>query len=163
MPLPDGRVLIAGGQELNPPFGRLRSAEVYDPATETFTPLPNMAVEHGMGHTATLLQSGKVLILGGRTGQTAAINPTAVAELFDPATNTFTSAGEMTPSPAPSTAPSSSTTALSSSSAAELRTSPGVDLASTAEIYNPATNTFTQVAAPPLPGLEWTPVFLSKE
>ena len=162
MPLPDGRVLIAGGQELNPPFGRLRSAEVYDPATETFTPLPNMAVEHGMGHTATLLQSGKVLILGGRTGQTAAINPTAVAELFDPATNTFTSAGEMT-------VPRSEHGAVLLDDGTVLivvgwtQDQFGVDLANTAEIYNPATNTFTQVAAPPLPGLEWTPVFLSKE
>ncbi len=83
--LTDGRVLVLGG------WSR-RSAEVYTPATNAFTPVSDMAVVHGVGHVALLLPSGKVLVLGGDLGN---INPTAIAEVFDPASNTFTTVGSM--------------------------------------------------------------------
>src|SRR5215469_17176857 len=63
--LPDGKVLVAGGstgQFLG--FSLLASAELYDPVTKTFTPTSNMTVGRS-AHAATLLLSGKVLIVGG--------------------------------------------------------------------------------------------------
>jgi hypothetical protein len=66
--LGDGTVLITGGQ--NPafgakPYGVLSSAEVYDPATATFSTTPDMTIGR-TSHTATLLLDGTVLIAGGQ-------------------------------------------------------------------------------------------------
>ncbi|HKD09378.1 MAG TPA: kelch repeat-containing protein [Bryobacteraceae bacterium] len=94
--LDNGKVLIAGGYQ-NVPGGQhcegalhgptgdlecvtaLNSAELYDPATGTFSPTGNMTGS-GLGHTATLLPSGKVLIHWGRS-----------AEIYDPSSGLFSS------------------------------------------------------------------------
>lgn len=77
--LPSGKVLVAGGQA----FGGwytwpIQTAELFDPATGTFTALPNMA-EARAAFTAVLLQNGKVLVAGGTPFPDLA---TASAELF---------------------------------------------------------------------------------
>ena len=59
--LPDGRVLVVGGQNLG---GILASAEVWDPATASFGPAGSLA-EGRRDPTATLLSDGRVLVLGG--------------------------------------------------------------------------------------------------
>ena len=86
--LADGRVLITGGcssisDGLQP---LLASAEIYSPATGTFSATGDM-IEARHGHTATLLRSGKVLIAGG-VGNGDEPNLDS-AELFDPATGRF--------------------------------------------------------------------------
>src|SRR5438552_5860684 len=80
--LKDGRVLVAGGSDAN---GPLASAEIFDPASPItgFRPLTNTMGAARSGHTATLLNSGKVLIAGG--------DDTGTAEIFDPAGETFSS------------------------------------------------------------------------
>lgn len=85
----DGRVLIAGG-------GAGTSAELYDPETGTFTPTGNMTTSR-WSHTATLLADGRVLIAGGFTEEGAfpVRATTGSAELYDPATGTFTATGNM--------------------------------------------------------------------
>src|SRR5512140_26592 len=64
--LPSGKVLVTGGISFGPAGGPpyLASAELYDPATGTFAPTGAMATPRS-GHTATLLQDGRVLIVGG--------------------------------------------------------------------------------------------------
>src|SRR5678816_2351298 len=82
--LPDGRVLIAGGFQYTvaPRSTYLTNAELYDPAAGTFTATESMIEAQG-SDTATLLDTGKVLISGGFCG---CPNPHARAELYDPAT-----------------------------------------------------------------------------
>jgi hypothetical protein len=62
-------------------------------ASGTFIPTGNLMTPRGYGHTATLLQNGKVLISGG-VNDCCHVLPSA--ELFDPVTGTFTPTGNMT-------------------------------------------------------------------
>ena len=92
--LPDGRVLIAGGAT-EPVSGQISSvstAELFDPSTETFSPAGNLGTAR-RDHTATLLNDGRVLLAGGRTGGFGAF--LASAKIYDPAANTFTPTGSM--------------------------------------------------------------------
>jgi len=94
--LPNGRVLVAGGR--NFAFTQaFNSAELYDPITETFT-LTGSMTDTRWSHTATLLPNGKVLVAGGFTNPSTNQNAQPVlasAELYDPATGTWTPTGSM--------------------------------------------------------------------
>ena len=78
--LPDGRVLVFGGEGSTAWPDR---GELYDPSTGLFTP----TVSAGAGrssHTATLLQNGKVLIAGGLVGASrTAAAPATGSLLFE--------------------------------------------------------------------------------
>jgi Kelch motif len=86
--LPNGKVLVSGGKidEADPFEPYFKSAEVYDPATGTWSATGSMA-EGRSEHTATLLPNGKVLVAGG--------NGLLAAELYDPATGTWSPTGSM--------------------------------------------------------------------
>jgi hypothetical protein len=76
--LPDGTVLITGGQV--PGGAGAASAELYVPASETFYPAGAMTTwRHS--HTATLLPDGTVLIAGGWSNWPS---PTSSAEIYRP-------------------------------------------------------------------------------
>lgn len=81
--LPDGRVLIAGGQLSG--GGTLSSSELYDSQHGVFTPTGKMTSGRG-SHTATLLNNGKVLIAGGSDDQvqTDGVPYLKTAELYTP-------------------------------------------------------------------------------
>jgi hypothetical protein len=96
--LPDGRVLVSGGVTSGGDSISLASAELFDPATGTFTPTGPMT-DGRVYHTATVLSDGRVLVTGGCPfGRVYGNNPQFLrsAELYDPATGTFTSTGSMT-------------------------------------------------------------------
>lgn len=61
--LPNGQVLIAGGQYSNG-TNSTNQAELFDPSQNTFTLTGSMATPR-WGHTATLLFDGQVLVAGG--------------------------------------------------------------------------------------------------
>lgn len=96
--LPDGKVLIAGGRNSTCWYGCLEliwaSAELFDPATGTFTPTGRMA-QARYGHTATPLPDGRILIAGGTTPDLPDTDVSSSVELYDPATGAFTPAGTM--------------------------------------------------------------------
>jgi hypothetical protein len=89
--LPDGKVLIAGGfREEGTTEVAIASAEIFDPATNSFAATNDMN-EPRNGHTATLLSNGKVLLAGGWNQE----GRTATAELYDPQTGTFEYTGSL--------------------------------------------------------------------
>ena len=136
--LQDGRVLIAGGGAIGyAPIASVElyeaSAELYDPATGTFTRTGDMTTARG-GHTATLLPDGRVLIAGGEGALESALTS---AELYDPSMGTFTATGNM------AVAPGFFGTATLLGNGKILIAGVGP----TAEVYDPATGTFALTGA----------------
>jgi hypothetical protein len=89
--LNNGEVLVAGGFSENAPFTELSSAELYNPATGTWTPTGSLSTAV-FDATATLLENGKVLVAGGVTTTGSAVT---AAELYNPATGKWTPTGSM--------------------------------------------------------------------
>ena len=92
--LSDGRVLVIGGEAYlrSGPSQALASAEIYDPATRTFSPAGSLQVPR-LGHCAVALPDGTVVVLGGWTlvnGNGAVLSQ---VEAWNPTTNTFTVLG----------------------------------------------------------------------
>jgi WD40 repeat protein len=87
-PIPDGRILIAGGRDDDPIHS---SAEIFDSATNTFSSagIGSMGTAR-VGAVAAPLPDGRVLVAGGGNFDSPAL---ASAEVFNPQTNTFSSAG----------------------------------------------------------------------
>lgn len=88
--LPNGKVLIVGGGDEDASSG---TAELYGPASGTFS-LSGSSITPRSFATATLLPSGLVLICGGVDGANSA-GTLADAQLYDPASDTFTLAATM--------------------------------------------------------------------
>jgi hypothetical protein len=103
--LKDGRVLYAGGAIQGSSSDTrkvLDSADLYDPATATFTATGAMTAPRGMA-AAALLPDGRVLVAGGcQVCDTGTYQFDATADIYDPATGTFTAGpsgtGRMLPS-----------------------------------------------------------------
>ena len=85
----DGRVLITGGGDPN--ANLFKTAELFDPVTQSFTTTGNLNQERTRA-SATLLPNGKVLIAGGQDGGGTLLSS---SELYDPSTGTFTLTGNM--------------------------------------------------------------------
>src|SRR5262249_17706056 len=104
--LADGRVLAAGGSTHNGSvLGNVQtdSAEVYDPVRGRWSQTQDMAVRR-MGARAVTLNDGRVLLAGGNiydivgSGTNLTIvdrTELASAEMWDPLTGAWTSAGTM--------------------------------------------------------------------
>ena len=128
----DGRVLIAGG------YFRTRtslptataSAELYDPSTGTFTATSGMTTSR-VGHTATLLLNGKVLIAGAGPG-----------ELYDPVTSAFTATGAYAGRFAPFS-PYVNTATLLPDGKVLITASTDLANLATTELYDPVGGTFS--------------------
>ena len=189
--LPDGRVLVVAGRDLE--SGPSASAELYNPATGTWTTtsslisdearefhtatlLPNgkVLVAGGIfnggytynayrsqqynptngtwsdsgggnqryGHTATLLANGKVLFVGGRTTVHPEVNALSYVELYDPASNSSLTTGNL------GTARFFHTATLLPNGKVLVAGGTGISsVLTSAELYNPATGTWTNTGS----------------
>ncbi|MBA2736398.1 MAG: hypothetical protein H0U50_06355 [Pyrinomonadaceae bacterium] len=92
--LKDGNVLITGGHR-----GRrsaitiYSSAEIYNPTNNTFTATADLTVKRHK-HDATLLDDGRVLIVGG-SDERDSKGAYRAAEIYNPKTKTFAKIGDM--------------------------------------------------------------------
>lgn len=128
--LPSGKVLVTGG--IDGSGNPLSSAEIYDPVAGTFSFTTGPMIAVHASHTATLLNTGKVLVAGWGN---------AIAELFDPSTETFAQTGSMVQ-------PRVDHTATLLNSGKVLITggiqgaSPNTTVLAEAELYDPSTGSF---------------------
>jgi len=92
--LQNGRVLVAGGWSEN--YGpKRRTAELYDPETGTWAPT-GPTTTTPTDATATTLTSGQVLLAGGESSESNSVNGgDRDAQLYDPATGSWTPTGAM--------------------------------------------------------------------
>lgn len=92
--LDDGRVLVCGGNNLQPTGGQiLDSVEIYEERLAGWQTVAPMQRPR-MNHTATLLPSGKVLVIGGYSGNGG--EPVEMsAELYDPARDVWSDAARL--------------------------------------------------------------------
>lgn len=142
--LNDGKVLVAGGRTAwGGPVPILSSAEIYDPAADTWTLTALMNVPR-RSHTETLLPDGRVFIAGGGDAtSTASEMPIASCEIYDPSTGTFSLVGDMTtPRLAHTSTLLDDGTVLITGGSNGLSTRYPTDLA---EIFDPSDNSFTAV------------------
>ena len=138
------------------------SAEIYSPgAAETFALTPTSMAHERAGHTATELADGTVLITGGVENSAGTLAATNTAEIYDPVHQTFTVAANMNTARFGHTATllkngevliagglngSASLAVTSSNNQISVAFSNETgSILNTAEIYNPATKTFSCV------------------
>lgn len=134
--MPDGKVLVAGGSGNTDTM--LSSAELYDPATNNWTPAGSLATAR-FEHTATLLSNGKVLVVAGRY-DSVTFEAFTSAEIFDPAANTWSPAGNISIGRSQHTA-----TLLLNGKVFVTGGVTTAGAANNADLYDPATNSWSSV------------------
>ena len=83
------KIYVAGGRGSVVDDEGLRSGEVYDPNTDTWSPIGNMNSERYCGSLTVI--EGQLLALGGRDGTT----PLQTIEVYDKETDTWRLSGSM--------------------------------------------------------------------
>jgi hypothetical protein len=144
--LPDGRVLFTGG--IDAVTGQPTSAAaIYDPATQVTTTLTMAAAR--AGHGASVMGNGRVLITGGSSALNLT-NPLSLftgllvsTEIFDPATNAFTSGPNMLEARAMHTSTTLTNGQVLIAGGISLLPIVNIpNVSNTAYRFNPATNSF---------------------
>lgn len=141
--LPSGKVLLIGGYNPSYSFSSLSTVELFDPASNIWTAMAPMLVGRS-NQTTTLLANGDLLVVGGDS-EPEVDNDYRSAEMYDPASNTWTSIS------APAELQVAERAVLLHSGQVLLlgRFGTSMDNASQgAAIYNPATSAWRMVAPP---------------
>jgi len=84
----DGRILVVGGYGESATTIGIKNAEIFDPATLSWTSVPNMQYRRWYPN-ATTLSDGRVLVVAG--WQTSANTNAGISEIYDPVKNSWTS------------------------------------------------------------------------
>ncbi len=145
--LKSGKVLVVGGSSDQPFYlGSLASAELYDPQTNSWALAASMHTPRSF-HTATLLSDGRVLVVGGIEA-TNDVSGTVLgtAELYDPLTNSWTPATPLLFARARHTAVLLADHRVLVIGGTDSAYPASTSYFPTAEIYDPATQSWSQVA-----------------
>ena len=93
--LPNGTVLVAGGFSNDGGGTTTTSAELYDPVTGLWANTGSLTTGR-FGHIAALVTGGKVIVAGGETVLFGGLSSTPTnAEIYDPASGLWSSAGTL--------------------------------------------------------------------
>jgi hypothetical protein len=138
--LDNGKVLIAGGFD--------NTAELYDPVAKTFSNTGVLSTAR-QSPSATLLSNGQVLVTGGLDGNQAGI---LTADLYDPTAGTFSPTGTLNTARGAHTGTLLTDGTVLIAGGFNVNVTPS-DILASAEIYNPATSTFTFTGS--LTGTRW--------
>ena len=133
--LKTGKVLVSGG--LGAGNVVLATAELYDPTTQLWSSAGLLSVAR-TGHTATVLKNGKVLVTGGCSAFDCS-TMTAVSEIYDPTSNTWSTSGSLNTARAFQTA-----VQLTTGNVLVIGGMPGI---TSCELYNSTTGTWSNVAS----------------
>jgi hypothetical protein len=135
--LADGRVLLTGAEcdRYGP--------QIYDPRMDAISTAAGMPIPNGGGYAPMLLRDGKVLFAGGYGGpRDVNTQPHSVAQLYDPATNSWTLAA-----PPPSIRINPQSVLLADGrvvvAGGVYSASGPLPFLTSAEIYDPATNAWS--------------------
>jgi hypothetical protein len=143
--LNDGTVLVVDGGDLDIDslLVSFPSAEIFDPSQGKFSSTGSPCIAREF-HTATLLESGKVLIAGGNefNGYPTWLPATPTAELYDPASHSFKNTGSMKAARTQHTA-----TVLADGRVLIVGGSTSVEALATTEIYDPEAGGFVAAAS----------------
>jgi hypothetical protein len=142
--LPSGKVLVTGGavHAYSTPPSFVLMAELYDPATDTWTPAAPLAYGR-LGSAATLLPNGTVLIADG----TSKPEPKGSCEIYDPGNNTFSPTGALlTPHVTPRASLLQNGKVFVTGGDANWFKYDPLPASNVAEIYDPATGLWTFAA-----------------
>jgi N-acetylneuraminic acid mutarotase len=139
--LPSGKVLVAGGiGRCLIGYGTARTAELYDPATGSWSNTSSLHTSRG-NHSATLLPSGKVLVVGGVTATCGGTLPLTDAELYDPSSGTWSTTGAM------SVARENHTATLLPAGKVLVAGGDGLNALNSAELYDPAAGSWSSTGS----------------
>jgi len=143
--LSDGRVLLTGGKIYNQGGAPTAAAEIYDPSSDAFSFTGGMTTPR-YNHSATLLQDGDVLIVGGSASSVTGA-PLATAELFNPGSETFSAIGSMSTAHANHTATLLADGKVLIAGGSNRPPAAKNSVTAIAEIYDPSTRTFALTGA----------------
>lgn len=133
-----GKVLVMGGAAYYYISDATASVDLYNPATNSFSPAPNPMQDARTRFTLTRLQDGRYLLAGG--SRSSADQDLATAEIFNPADMTFTrTTGNMSRGRLWHSA-----TLLNNG---KVLIAGGYDGEDRAELFDPATGLFTELPA----------------
>jgi N-acetylneuraminic acid mutarotase len=93
--LQNGTVLVVAGCNASIATGALASAELFDPATGVWSPAGSLATRR-TEHAAVMRADGRVIVAGGLYEDGSLTHWARTAEMYDPATGLWSSAGLMT-------------------------------------------------------------------
>ncbi|MFN6148057.1 MAG: Kelch repeat-containing protein [Planctomycetota bacterium] len=152
--LNDGRVLFTGG--VDGTAAVTTSCEIYDPATNTFAPVAPLNGPRA-GHAAATLPDGRVMVVGGTTNftdiTTAATGSRNTVEIYTPVTNTWAAGPAIGGRRLVPSLTRLSTGRMLVAGGIEITVLFGIPIGATstikAQLYNPATNTWSNAANMP--------------
>ena len=128
--LQDEKVLVAGGTTSG--GGITSAAEIYDPASNAWTPVAGGMTAPRSNHTASLLKDGTVLIAGGQS----TTGPLNSLEIYDPAAGAFVA---LTSGMLSSARQDHAAAVLSDGRVLMAGGSDGTNALSSTDVYNPLT------------------------